>query len=365
MPLSTSNSDPARAAEWPETYWERPIPTAHWRGVALLTFLLVSAFLFSWETCWRLQGYEPAYADTPELWSRQRERAGTGERDEVVSTGSSRIQFNLDPDAWVQDFGGRRPVSLARVGTNPRPFLSDLARDENFRGLLLVGITEGLFFAPDPSPPTREALQFLEHHANRPLSARADHLLSIPLHSAFAFLNAEDLSLSPLLRRRWLSVADRENAYIMPNLPPYMGRIDSERRIHMWSRMERDRDLQQEVQNIWLPLFQLGPPLGGEPLAALIDSVRRDVEKIRARGGEVVFIRYPSTGRLYEIETVRWPREAYWDRLIEETGAHGIHFEDHEALRGFNCPEWSHLTRVDAVTFTRNLVPIIRERTAR
>ena len=99
---------------------------------------------------------------------------------------------------------------------------------------------------------------------------------------------------------------------------------------------------------------------GGDGLTALIGSIKDDVERIRARGGRVVFVRFPSTGPLRELELEMWPREAYWDRLIRETGAPGIHFEDHSELMEFECPEWSHLTRSDAVSFTRRLAAIYR-----
>ena len=356
---SISNSD--GPPKWPETYWKRPIPEAHWRGVGLLTALLVLGFFIAWATYWRLEGYEPRLEETAELWARMRDKAGTGRADEVVVTGSSRTAFDFDLDVWQQDFGGPRPISLSKVGTNPRPFLSDIANDENFRGLLICGITEVLFFSPDEAPPAGEAHTYLNHYANRSLSARSDHILGIPVQSAFASINQEDLKLPTLVRLRWARMPNRQNAYLLPDWPPYFGGILPDRRVKMWQKCELDPALQKKIQQVWTPWFTLGPPFGGEGLDHLIASVKADVEKIQSRGGRVVFVRFPSSGDLRELERERWPRDAYFDRLIRETGAVGIHFEDHEELRGFNCPEWSHLTRVDAVTYTRNLVPRIKE----
>ena len=39
------------------------------------------------------------------------------------------------------------------------------------------------------------------------------------------------------------------------------------------------------------------------------------------------------------------PREQTWDRLLRETGAFGIHFEDYPEMQGLELPEWSHLSR--------------------
>jgi hypothetical protein len=356
---SISSSDPL--PKEPETYWRRPIPTAHWRGVTLITVLLSLGFLIFWETYWRFDGYEPSYEETAELWARMRDKVGTNGVEEVVYTGSSRIQFDFDLDVWQQDFGGSRPIGLAKVGTNPRPFLTDLANDPNFRGLLICGVTELLFFAPDMAPPTGEARKYLKHYQNRPLSARSDFMLSVPIENGFASINKEDLSLDALLRRKWFPVPNRPGLYAMPAPPPYFAGIAPDRRYHMWHRAEREPALQAKIQQTWLPYLRLAPPFAGEGLDQLIASVVADVEKIRARGGRVVFVRFPSTGEFLATERELFPRAAYWDRLLAETGAPGIHFEDYEGLSGFNCPEWSHLTRADAVTFTRNLIPILRQ----
>ena len=362
MHSSTSNSEHPTA--WPETYWQRPIPTAHWQGVSLLTVLLVLVLLVAWETLWRNQGYEPSYADVAESWARQRDLAAEAGPDGVVYTGASRIQFNFDQDAWLQDFGGERPLNLCRVGTNPRPFLSDIAADPRINGLVLVGVTEAVFFAPDFAPPTGQAHEYINHWKKRPVSTRTDYLLSIPFRSALASLNVEDLSLDALLRRHLLRLPNREKAYILPEFPPYLARMDAHRRMHMWERIERDSERAERVGRIWLPLFQLGPPYGGPGLDALFASVKADVEAIRSRGGKVVFLRYPSSGELREVEKARWPREAYWDRLLAETGAPGIHFEDHPELAHYTCPEWSHLSRMDAVSYSRSLIPILKARLA-
>ena len=107
MHSSISNSD--QQEKWPETYWKRPIPTAHWQGVSLLTALLVLGFLIAWETYWRLQGYEPGFEEVAELWALQRDNVKGNDSDEVVLLGSSRVAFDIDLDVWQQDSGGVRP----------------------------------------------------------------------------------------------------------------------------------------------------------------------------------------------------------------------------------------------------------------
>ena len=95
-----------------------------------------------------------------------------------------------------------------------------------------------------------------------------------------------------------------------------------------------------------------------EAMAEIVAAVR----KIQARGGEVVFIRPPSIGPYFAREERRAPRAATWDRLLAETGAFGIHFQDYPEMQGLESPEWSHLTREDAARFTRAYVGVLRER---
>ena len=85
------------------------------------------------------------------------------------------------------------------------------------------------------------------------------------------------------------------------------------------------------------------------------------VEKIRARGGKIVFVRFPHTGGLKELEDKLTPRQQSWDPLLQMTRAPGIYYSDFPELSGFNCPEWSHLTAGDSVEFSKRLVPHLRE----
>ena len=74
-------------------------------------------------------------------------------------------------------------------------------------------------------------------------------------------------------------------------------------------------------------------------------------------GGKIVFVRFPNSGGLKELEDKLMPRQQNWDPLLQMTGAPGIYYSDFPELSGFNCPEWSHLSAGDSVEFTKRLVP--------
>jgi hypothetical protein len=76
------------------------------------------------------------------------------------------------------------------------------------------------------------------------------------------------------------------------------------------------------------------------------------VRRIRARGGDVIFIRPPSAPQLRVNEQKRIPRTLGWDRLLVGVSAKGIHADDLPQAQNLVIPEWSHLSRKCAAVFT-------------
>ena len=357
MPSSTSNS---------ERDFTRAIPDLPWRGVLVSALALVAVALAAWELRNRAAGYAPTLNDTPDLWAENRARVGP---DSLVLIGASRGLFGLDLDVLEQGLG-RRPVQLCIVGSTPFPVLADLAADESFHGTVICDFIPAMYFAP--GGPLMEASQKAVrryHHWNQ--AQRWSHDLGLPLEHTFTFLNQEDLALPKLLEQ--LPLENRANAQVGPRLPPYFYRLDEDRRARMVDQAAlAGSPLQKRVAEGWLPLFTPPPPPSyvpaevfgqrmGQAIEARYRDTAADVARIRARGGKVVFVRMPSTGPLHAHEEKTAPRAPTWDRVLRETGAPGIHFEDYPELSAFQCPEWSHLSAPDSVEFTRRLVPHLRK----
>ena len=102
------------------------------------------------------------------------------------------------------------------------------------------------------------------------------------------------------------------------------------------------------------------PPISGKPLDSIMLMVKTSVDKIKARGGEVIFVRTPSSGPYWDGEQKGFPREKYWDRLLIETNSKGIHFMDYPEISSYQCPEFSHLSPDDAIDFTKHFVNILK-----
>lgn len=342
MPLSTFS-------------FSRMIPKGAWARRGALVIILVLCFCIFWEAYWRHQGYGPTLNDNSYLWSSTRNRLRKDAPNEVVIIGSSRTLFDLKLDI-LKELKGRKPVQLSLVGSTPRPILQHLADDESFRGTVVVGVTPGLFFAPG-GPPVKRANDALKFYKEFSPSQRIGQFFGVFLQQHLAFIQQEDLTLNALLAS--LNIPNRPNAKIPPRTPPHMNVIGTDRQAVMTKKLEKDPEFQERIKDIWKGLLNV-PPLPKMILARIMDEVKDNVDKIRSHGGTVIFIRLPSIGWVRENENILTPRRQYWDHLLNYTQTQGIHFEDYSELDGFNCPEWSHINREDAILYTKRLLPILK-----
>ena len=344
--------------------FKRDIPALPWRGIAVTVVVSVLVAVAAWEVYCRSLGYEPTLNDTDDLWAETRRRV---EPESIVIIGDSRAWFDSDLGELERGLG-KRPVQLALPGSGPYPVLEDLANDERFHGTVICSVVPGLFFAPAGPPMARPSGAVKRFHGQT-WAQRISHQISVPVERSFAFLKQEDLTMAALLLE--LPIPDRPNAQVPPRTPPYFCSIDRERRARMFEQAARPGPLQDKIKGRWLRLFTPPPPPSYVPpdiFAAktkeAIESRFRDtkiaIDKLRARGGKIVFVRFPMVGPLKEHEDKFTPRARTWDPLLQVTQAPGIYFEDFPELAGFDCPEWSHLSAGDSVEFTKRLVPHLR-----
>jgi hypothetical protein len=349
MHSSTSNFD-----------FQRPIPAQPWRGLLVATLVLTFLGTVAWEIRARARGYAPTLNDTADLWADRRESV---KPDSLVIIGDSRALFDMDLDALEQGLG-RRPVQLALVGSCAYPILDNLANDETFHGTVIASLIPGMWMVPPPAPPYKNSLHALKRYRDRTVAHRAGHHLGAFLEEHLAFMKQDDLTLEQLLKS--VEVPSRATYHAPPRLPPYFATVDRERQARMTAEAAQAGPLQDRIRAGWAPLFT-PPPMPAHTPKFVFEDIAKAVEarfgqtaaavkKIRARGGQVIFVRFPHSGPLKELEDQGTPRSAAWTRLVRETGAPNIYYSDHPELI-FECPEWSHLSAADAREFSKRLVP--------
>lgn len=342
----------------------RVVPTLPWSPLVISVAIAVALAVAAWEFHCRALGYAPGLDDTNDLWVEARRSV---KPDSTVIIGSSRGLFGLDLDVLEKGLG-TRPLQLALVGSCPYPVLRQLADDQTFHGTVICDTVPGLLVAPYMAPPYKNSEKAVQRLHTQSWAQWSGHLLSLPLEHSFACLQQEDLTLAALLKG--IPLANRPRAQVGPALPPYFSTIDRDRRTRMLPAVLTNQTLQDRVKYGWLPLFTPPPKptwipdqAFGEFMGKLFnqrfDDMAKAVSDLRAHGAKIVFVRLPSSGDLRQLEERQTPRAVVWDRLLKDTNSPGIWFEDYPELASFTCPEWSHLSAEDSVTFTQRLTPLI------
>lgn len=349
MPSSTSS-------------FERVVPEQRWGRMATVVALTTVLLVAGWELLCRQRGFTPGLDDTPDLWALARERLDDAPADQIVLLGSSRMLFDLDIEELHRAAGGPRPIQLATVGTNELFLLEALAKNPRFRGTAIVSFVPGLTFLPARAA-TRIVRKGVERYEHGAVSQRISARIWERFDARLAFLNADELTLRKLIEQ--VELPQRAGAEGRALFLPYLHFVDEERRGYMFHGVETDLARRRQIEAAWM--FPDPPPANAEVAAAEREGLRHEilwraraaVQAIRARGGRVVYVRFPSSSAVLEQERIDFPRDRTWDALLAVTGAPGIHFEDDPQLARFDCIEWSHLSATDSVAFTRALMPLL------
>jgi hypothetical protein len=142
--------------------------------------------------------------------------------------------------------------------------------------------------------------------------------------------------------------------------------VADDRQVSIWPRIQHDAWLRAHARERWMtgPAFS-GPPIKPDIITMTLDRTRDAVARIRANGGDVVFVRPPSAPPLRAHEDKRLPRSKGWDALLRVAHVEGIHSDDLPAAQGLILPEYSHLTHLCALVFTDAYVRALARITSR
>jgi len=329
---------------------QRPTPPLPWLWIAALAMLVFVLSVSVWE--WQMRRLELLPGDLGDgnaFWAVERHKVDQAGPGSAVIVGSSRILFDTDL-AQFEEITGRPVIQLALPGTGPRAFVDDLANNTDFSGLLIVGVTPTAFFRTGPGLMGGA----IDYARTETPAQRLGHRLFLFLARTFGFLDADYTLIKLLRNHRYIEREGVEGPYAeVWNISVHGPR----RQTSLWPRIETDEYLQRHARLAWGDFD--GDPIADGVIRAMIETTRRDVERIRSRGGDVVFVRPPSAGPLRENEARRIPRAWGWDRLLRATGAFGIHFEDYPEMQNLDLPEWSHLSRASSIRFTEAYATVI------
>ena len=330
----------------PNTVGKRQLLTVVGILVILLTGMEIKA---------RQDNYPVNFPFTADMWAKQWHRL---KPQQTVFIGASRMQFGMIINEWEQQLDAR-PLLLAWPGQSPAPVLTELANNDSFSGTVLCGVAPSFTFIAQHVP--------WQNWMKNNLKGAEIGEVSLSYHmsvTAHGYLRPHvkclnDAAYSPVANSYFgFPIPDRKNV-----LPPIMFRFNATRDDDNQMRFLDVIETSKDRQDLILARMETGRRrmlhFGPAPIDSLLGQFTSDVKKIQSRGGQVIFIRPPSNGVFRQFEHDNYPRTKYWDKLIEATGCHGVHFEDHPELEELVCVEESHLSKSDAVLFTQRVINIL------
>ena len=332
---------------------------ANLKKAVILSLILAVIVIGCWELYLRSIGVSTSFDDNESLWAYKRAQIYDHPERSTFFTGSSRIKFDIDLNTW-EEVTGEKPVQLALVGTSPQLILKDLAEDKNFKGKLIVDGTEFILFSRDPGD-QESAKKSIEYYKKCTPAQKASFYIDYILQRNLVFLESKKMSLNALLDQ--LPVPERKGVPEFKGFPIGFEPTTFDRQNVMSDDFVKDTTRQRQVKNAWIKfgVVSTTPGIKGDSLQNIFKELKNSIDKIKARGGQVIFLRPPSSGAAREAEKIAYPRELYWDKMLTYTNTPGIYFEDYPEIAHFECPEWSHLSPKDAAIFTKSLIKILQQ----
>lgn len=324
------------------TFSSRPIPRGHWGLTWVLTALLFAGAIAAMEHAWRRYGLVPSVADSKELWSYERDRVYPGWRKKLVLVGGSRLLCDADLDVLSDRLPGYDIVQLSLLGATPIATLRDLADDERLHDAsILVDVAEHALerkYRQDQQP----WVSYYHHRANLTgdLEIRVSALLRSRLIMADPSVGFGNLVTGHLPKRDYVTYgADRSCRSDYSLVDAAKARAERTARVKSWF-----------AENV--------PP---DPAHWIVEASEVDpmVARLTARGNRVAFLRPPTTGEHWTLDSQHYPRKDYWNVWSAQLSVPTIYFKDVPGLDQFDAPDGSHLDNKDIPMFTECLVEAI------
>jgi len=322
---SISSSDP----------WQRA-PALPWLRVWVTALALTALAIAGLETLGRSAGLTPNVEDSPRLWAHVRD-AASSHGGPIVLLGSSRVQVGIDPEILAPTVG--RPVlQLALNGASPLPFLHDLARDPSFRGSVVCGVPPAAVFG-DRAGWDERARQQLAFRGNRAWIERFETPARLWMQQR-TVLTLPQMAPARLVRTLASGELPAPGAVMMKR-----SRFEA-----MDYQAMRARGL-GHGRGDESPLVRKAPP---DVVRQRLQVVADDVASIRERGGELWFVRMPTTADVAGGEDETFGADAM-ARLADVTKALVLDARAEPTMARFDCGDGVHLDVRDARLFTAEL----------
>lgn len=311
----------------------------------LLTPALLLVGLVVNESLLRAAKHQPSLVSDADLFCSVYSQVQNLDQNDLVLLGASRMQTGFDLKTFHQSFPNRRALLLAQSGRGTSyPVFENIVENTDFKGIALIDETEGTLISQiiDQRP-------FVDHcHTSFSLNRKLNRDISTLLQRHFMFLNPQSSSL-----RLWGNLVAQQE---LPE-PFYTKTLPDRQQLTDYARAN-PHNLQalynQRIEGAEQSLKR--PFIRSEEWLKQTEHWKPLVEKFKARGGRVIFVRMPVSKDRWQLERQNTPVDRYWQKFIKLLQVDSIHFADYPELTGFKLPDTSHLDMRDRPAFTQSLL---------
>ena len=228
--------------------------------------------------------------------------------------------------------------------------------------MVLVGVTPFLFNWLGKGFAGGDALERYHNEAPSQWTGTQIHNM---LSNHLAFLD-NAFSLFELTER-YIDLPVRSGAENLMQGDWKLGDIYADRQTDLWAPVEIPGSFDNtQITNFWMPGLAPEKNKTPEEMAEMsekaIDFFKPLIDKLRARGGDVVFIRMPGAGLYQDRDVLLDHRKNLWEPMIAGFESPAINTMDYPELStDLDIPEWSHFSRDSQDLWSARIVPYIEK----
>lgn len=319
----------------------------------ILSMALACCLVFAGALTWfeNVRKQLPSVGDSHLYWGLHRDKVySENGRKKVVIVGLSRSQSGLDPRIMADSLQTHDVVMLSLGGVlSQQLVVKDLAEDPRFDGYVLFD-TKEQWMLPQDTAAVASYLKYYHQEFSHGgiFEKRINARLKVALQERSVLFSP----VSRVYRLIWNKLflgdpwacsrmrADRSRQIWFADSQQYLAHV-------LAAPMDHYRSKPEDADTL---LFREIP--------AELNALHR---QLKARGGGLILLRMPSSGVIAQYEEEAYPKARYWDAIVKQAQVPAIHFADHAELRGFNCPDYSHLDATDIPEFTRRLSVVLAQ----
>lgn len=316
-----------------------------WIYTWLMVIIMCVTSLGLYEYHLKKQGFVASITNNKDLWSWY--RSHLYHKKQLVLLGASRSQIDIDVPYLKNQYPDYNVTQLSINGHYPIATLKALAHDDNFTGVVIVSMNAQVLESKYLDMQESYNSYYQEEAT---LYKSLDAYLSGFIQAQIRFLHPS-LGLEEIIKFYQTHNRYPDVFYTSANLDQSITTDYTKTDIsallkHFVTQKHRNYKNDPPTK----------PDLWKQNIKYLIDYVAQ----IKQRGGQVIFVRFPTDKGHWRLDEQYYPRNQYWQLIAQEELLDTLHFKDIKGIERFDLPDSSHLDSRDAKAFTQLLIKQIK-----